>query len=103
MTKHPPTFSLEAIKKLLADPSTRIVRKRDRAEAASLGYADDNEMVARVNLLRHEEFDKTDESDKKPGLWFDVYKTSEGNGTALYIKLQLDYDGKGVIVSFKRK
>lgn len=101
--KTTPTYDLEELKRLLADSDTRIICKRDRAEAASLGYADDDEMVDRVNRLRCDELHKSMEAEKFPGLWQDVYKTDEGNGDMLYIKLQKSYDGKGVIVSFKRK
>lgn len=95
-----PTYSLEELKHLLRNPASRIVRRRDRALAASLGYADDEEMVARVLRLYADEFYKTMESTDVPGLWQDVYKTDEGNGTRLYIKLQI-CAGAGVIISFK--
>lgn len=99
--KFPPKYDLNEIKKLLTNSETRIIRRRDRREAASLGYADDEEMVERVNRLHPNEFDKTMMSEEKSGLWMDAYKTSEPNGIMLYIKLQTDANC-GVIVSFKK-
>ncbi|QXE89963.1 type II toxin-antitoxin system MqsR family toxin [Geomonas subterranea] len=98
-----PHYSLEEIKNLLRDPDTRIIRRRDRAVAASLGYADDDEMVDRIIRLHPSEFYKTMEAETPgaQGLWQDVYKSNEGNGTGLYIKLQIA-SGAGVVISFKQ-
>lgn len=101
--KTTPTYDLDELKRLLADSATRIICQRDRAEAASLGYADDDDMVERVNQLRPDELFKSMPAAKRPGLWQDVYKTDEGNGDKLYIKLQKSNDGKGVIISFKKE
>uniref|UniRef100_A0A831U033 Toxin, RelE family n=1 Tax=Geobacter metallireducens TaxID=28232 RepID=A0A831U033_GEOME len=100
--KRTPTYHLDELKRLLADPATRIIRQRDRAAAASLGYADDDEMVERINQLRSDELYKSMPAEKCPGLWQDVYITAEENGDSLYIKLQKSYDGKGVVISFKK-
>lgn len=99
MVKYP-TYSLEEIKQLLKNPDTRIIRRRDRLIAASLGYADDDDMVARIIRMTSDEFYKTMEAEEVPGLWQDVYKTSERDGTRLYIKLQI-HAGSGVVISFK--
>jgi len=102
MTKLP-TYDLDELKALLSDPSTRIVRRRDRAEAARLGYPSDDDMVARVLLVKKSEFQKTMEAEACPGLWQDVYKTVEPSGIRLYIKLQKNEDGDGVLISFKEE
>lgn len=96
----PPTYLLEEVKHLLKHPDTRIIRRRDRVIAASLGYADDDDMVARIFRITSDEFYKTMEAEDFPGLWQDVYKTHEGDGTRLYIKLQINA-GSGVVISFK--
>lgn len=98
-----PHYSLEEIKNLLRDPNTRIIRRRDRSVAASLGYADDDEMVERIIRLHPSEFYKKMEAEnaEAKGLWQDVYKSDEGNGTGLYIKLQIAA-GAGVVISFKQ-
>jgi len=101
MMPNPPTYQLEEIKRLLKDPDTRIIRRRDRAAAAALGYADDQEMVARIFRLTSDEFYKTMIAEDFPGLWQDVYKTEESDGTKLYIKLQIS-SGSGILITFKR-
>lgn len=98
--KKRPSYDLEEIKKLLAKEESRIVMQRDRQEAVRLGYADDEEMVSRVLKLRSEEFHKTMPSEKFSNLKQDVYYTSDGK-ILLYIKLQISFNGKGVIISFK--
>lgn len=98
-----PTYDLDEIKKLLSDPATRIVCRRDRLEAARLGYPSDEEMAKRVFLIDESEFHKTMEADAFPGLWQDVYKTQEPNGIRLYIKLQINQYGNGVLISFKEE
>ena len=102
MTK-PPTYDLDELKTLLSDPSIRIVRRRDRAEAAKLGYPGDDDMVARVLLVKKSEFHKTMEAEACHGLWQDVYKTVEPSGIRLYIKLQKNEEGDGVLISFKEE
>lgn len=88
---------------LLSDPDTRVITRRDRREAARLGYPSDDEMVARILRLRNNEFYKTMECKHLDfaGLWQDVYKSSEPSGIRLYIKLQKNRDGAGVLISFK--
>ena len=101
MEKRKPHYVLDEIKELLSDETSRIVTRRDRKEAVSLGYADDEAMVERVQELRRNEFDKSMTSHHNVKLWQDVYKTSDGD-IGLYIKLQKSPNGEGVIVSFKR-
>lgn len=96
-----PTYNLEEIKELLQDENTRHISLDDMKEAVSLGYADDEDMVARVLKLRPKEFHKTMPALKLQNVWQDVYYTYDGR-TKLYIKLQKSFNGKGVIVSFKR-
>lgn len=98
----PPKYDLKRLKTLLANPDTCIIRRRDRNEAASLGYVTEEDLVSRVNAIQSDEFYKTMLADDRPGLWQDVYRSSEPDGTVLYIKLQED-EGNGVIISFKRK
>lgn len=97
-----PTYDLDEIKELLKSEETRIITRRDRREAVSLGYADDDAMVDRVLMLQSNEFYKTMEAETMPGLWQDVYRSDDLTVT-LYIKLQISFNGKGVIISFKEK
>ncbi|WP_041245331.1 type II toxin-antitoxin system MqsR family toxin [Geotalea uraniireducens] len=97
-----PYYSLEKIKRLLRNSDTRIITRRDRQEAAALGYADDDEMVDRVSQVTLDEFKKKMPSEDMPGYWQDVYNSIEPDGTKIYIKLQIREES-GVIISFKRK
>jgi motility quorum-sensing regulator/GCU-specific mRNA interferase toxin len=57
-------------------------------------------MSERVCRLSHSEFYKSMESEKIKGTYQDVYYTYDED-VKLYIKLQISFDGKGVIISFK--
>jgi motility quorum-sensing regulator/GCU-specific mRNA interferase toxin len=96
-----PSYDLDEIKELLQSWATRYITFDDLKEAASLGYADDDDMVRRVCQLTKKEFHKTMRSEKFRGLMQDAYYTFDGT-IKIYIKLQIRRDGKGVIVSFKR-
>jgi motility quorum-sensing regulator/GCU-specific mRNA interferase toxin len=98
--KKVPSYDLDEIKELLKSEDTRIVSRRDRLEAVRLGYADDEEMVRRVLKLTDSDFHKTMPSIIYPSMMQDVYYTRDG-ATRLYIKLQISFNGKGVIISFK--
>ena len=100
--KTPPTYDLDEIKELLKNEKTRIITRRDRREAVKLGYADDDAMVGRVLVLQTNEFYKTMEAETVPGLWQDVYRSDDAT-VPLYIKLQISFNGKAVIISFKEK
>jgi motility quorum-sensing regulator/GCU-specific mRNA interferase toxin len=97
-----PKYGLDEIKALLKNENTRIVTRRDRREAVRLGYPDDDAMVDRVLLLQASEFYKTMEAETMPGLWQDVYRSDDATVT-LYIKLQISFNGQGIIISFKEK
>lgn len=95
-------YNLNELKDLLKESDTRIITRLSRKEAVSLGYASDSDMANRIQNLRDDEIYKTMESIKCPGLWQDVYRTFDGP-VELYIKLQKSFDGKGVIIQFKKK
>jgi hypothetical protein len=95
-------YDLNEIKELLKSPDTRFITRRSRFEAVRLGYASDSDMVNRIQLLSVNEIYKTMESIQFPGLWQDVYRTSDGP-IELYIKIQKSNDGKGVIIQFKER
>ncbi|MDO9067472.1 MAG: type II toxin-antitoxin system MqsR family toxin [Deltaproteobacteria bacterium] len=98
----PPKYDLDEIKELLKNEDTRIITRIARFEAVRLGYPDDDAMVDRVLILQASEFYKTMQADTMPGLWQDVYRSDDATVT-LYIKLQISFNGQGVIISFKEK
>jgi hypothetical protein len=104
--KSRPTFSLDDIKKLLQRPETRVVTGRALREAASLGYANEEEMLQEVQLIQKTEFEQSIPCDHNPKVWQDVYilcrrhPLKEGRQW-LYVKLQLGFDGsKAILISF---
>jgi motility quorum-sensing regulator/GCU-specific mRNA interferase toxin len=53
-----------------------------------------------VLALTPADFYKTMESEAAPGLWQDVYRPVF-SGLAMYLKLQISFDGFVVVISFK--
>lgn len=97
-----PTYDLEEIKELLQDEDTRIVSRDDLVLAAKLGYPDEDAIVNRVLKVKRSEFHKSMPSKKLAKVWQDVYYTKDG-ATRIYVKLQISFNGKGVVVSFKER
>ncbi len=100
MEKRKPHYNLDAIKMLLLRDATRIITRSGRLGAVSLGYFNDEAMVARVIRLENREFYKSMTTYAMTAVWQDVYRTHDGQ-VGIYIKLQKSLDGKGVIISFK--
>lgn len=97
-----PTYELSTIQELLDNPRTQIITDLAYCAAVSLGYAGKEEIVEVVKRITFNDFYKTMEAEKRPGLWQDVYRIND-RGILLYVKLQLSADGKGVVIQFKRK
>jgi len=95
------TYDLAKIKKLLSDPNKRIVTQRCYKNAVSLGYSSVEDIVEQIFRLKPKNLYKTMESNKKLGLWQDVYRTID-NSVHLYIKIQISFNGKGVVIQLKR-
>lgn len=68
--------------------------------AAELGFGAKEIVECIVNQLNASHFYKTMPADKAPGLWQDVYLITYSR-QRLYIKLQINAQGKAVIISFK--
>lgn len=71
------------------------------AGAHELGF-DREEIVEAVLSVSPSDFYKSMESERFPGLWQDVYHLSF-EGADLYVKLQMDAKGRGVVIQFKRR
>lgn len=87
---------------LLSKPETRHITRESVITAVEIGFASRQQMVDAVMQLGPSDFHKTMPSDKVPGTYQDVYRKNI-NGVAIYIKLSKSLQGKGVIVSFKKK
>lgn len=77
-----------------------VILRGARDGAAEL-HLDEADVCACVLGLDGGDFYKTMESDKRPGLWQDVYRPRYA-GYALYVKVQLDARSGAVVISFKR-
>jgi motility quorum-sensing regulator / GCU-specific mRNA interferase toxin len=100
MEKRKPHYGLDVLKQLLLQKSTRIITRSGRHGAATLGYFDEESIVARVLRLESREFYKSMTAYVNSKIWHDVYRTSDGD-VGIYVKLQKSLDGKVVIISFK--
>jgi motility quorum-sensing regulator/GCU-specific mRNA interferase toxin len=69
--------------------------------ASKLGWSR-SDIVEAVLELTRQDFYKSMESERLPGLWQDVYHL-EFRGVWLYIKLQLATTGRAFVVQFKRR
>ena len=92
-----PTYALGLIKGLMKDGSW-VLTESARDTATALGFDDEDVCDCIVNHLEDTHFYKTMESEKRRGLFQDVYYITYG-GFRLYVKLQINVHA--VVVSFK--
>ena len=102
------TFSLERIKELIKQKK-EIISERALADAfADFNYSGDELLKMILVKLKEKHFFKTEKSEVKPGLCFDVYKRKiyvEKAPIEAYIKLRIvgsDEEEKSVIISFHK-
>jgi motility quorum-sensing regulator/GCU-specific mRNA interferase toxin len=97
-----PTYDLQEVQRLVGQGELSRVISNAAAEAADrLGFVRDD-VVEAVLSLAPENFYKTMEASRFPGLWQDVYHL-RFRGVRVYIKLQIDGLGRGVVIQFKRR
>ena len=89
-----PAYSLVDIQSMIKNQKYRISGTAQDTAYFHFGLKTNEEICEVVCLLLKENFYKSMEAEKKPGLWQDVYKRA-----GVYIKLQID--GCAVIISFK--
>lgn len=95
-----PTYPLEKVKRLIRDGRYRITLTALET-AGLMGFFEDAITDCVLSQLSVTHFYKPMPAKKAPGLMQDVYKiTYEGH--RVYLKVQIDYGGNAVIVSFKR-
>jgi len=97
-----PTYDLQQVQWLVGQGElTRVISEAAFVGADELGF-DREELVEAVLSLDPNDFYKSMESERFPGLWQDVYHLSF-EGAELYIKLQMDAKGRGVVIQFKKR
>jgi motility quorum-sensing regulator/GCU-specific mRNA interferase toxin len=93
-----PRYNLSDIQKLVLEGRYHVTLQAGQ-DAFDLGF--DSEGVRECVLALNEtHFYKSMPAEKVPGLWQDVYRLRY-EGTRVYLKLQIDFDGKAVVISFK--
>lgn len=100
--KHQPSYPASTFKRLFEKPE-RIISPDAEKGAGNLGFdVEDIEQVV-FEILGPDNFYKTMESERFPGLWQDVYKPRY-RGVSLYVKLQItESEGEqtAVLIAFK--
>ena len=95
-------YDLEEVQRLVGQGaiSCKVTRAALRGAAdVDLVYED---VVECVLLLEPSDFYKTMPSTQVPGSWQDVYRSTY-QGLQLYIKLQINAAGLGVVIQFKER
>jgi motility quorum-sensing regulator / GCU-specific mRNA interferase toxin len=96
-----PHYNLDELKALVSNPKTRVITNVARKNAfAALGLVTDDEIVEVILAIKRSDIYKTMTTHHSTKSWQDVYKP-EINGKILYIKLQKNFDSKGVVIQLK--
>jgi motility quorum-sensing regulator/GCU-specific mRNA interferase toxin len=99
MEKRRPHHALAAIKAAFADPAALNRTYTSKQGADALGM-DDATVVAVIQALTVEDFDKSMTSHANHRVWQDVYRPKV-SGTELYVKFTLDAMDALLLISFK--
>jgi motility quorum-sensing regulator/GCU-specific mRNA interferase toxin len=100
-----PTYPLDRIKQLLDAGACVVTGKAEQDARSELGLAR-SAVEQCVRALSPSDFYKTMPSEKVPGLYQDVYRPVfrtpfHQGGIEVYCKVQINKQGKAVIVAFK--
>ena len=103
MEKRKPHYDLKTFKVLFASVSTRIITKKARSNAVTLGYMNEDDMVSVIDQLGMAHFHKSMTSYYDYTIWQDVYRYQDDKDNHLYIKVQFSVDGKkAILIQIKR-
>ena len=92
-------YDLERIKTLIRQQNFRITVSAMQS-AHIIGFSEADICDCIVDHLNESHFYKSMPAEKFPELWQDVYKIFYRE-TRIYLKLQISYTGRSVIISFK--
>ncbi|MDY4521983.1 MAG: type II toxin-antitoxin system MqsR family toxin [Atopobium sp.] len=91
--KYGPTYDLEYAKQLIADKKA-FLTSRARASLTNHGYTNVQQLISGVfNVMCPEDFYKSDELEKRPGIFADIYKGVWYNNEEWYVKFFIADDG----------
>lgn len=94
-----PYYDLQVVKTLMREGLYRITTSAMQS-AHLLGFFQDDICDCILRHLNETHFYKSMQSEKFPDLWQDVYKLNY-RGVRVYLKLQIGYVGRSVVISFK--
>ncbi len=95
----PPTYNLAMVKRLTKEGKF-VVTLRASMTAFGIGFDDADIVDCISNHVTFNHFYKTMPAAKRPGFMQDVYRV-EYSGKRIYLKVQVDSEGRTVVVSFK--
>ena len=102
MGRREPTYDLQELQRLIGQgPISSSITNVADVGASELGWSR-SDILEAVLELTSQDFYKSMESERLPGLWQDVDHL-EFRGVWLYIKLQLALSGRAFVVQFKRR
>jgi motility quorum-sensing regulator/GCU-specific mRNA interferase toxin len=96
-----PRHNLEKIKSVFSTRKSLNITGSALRDAASLGYGSE-EIIAVIQSIEPDHFHKTMPSEKRPGLWQDVYRVPD-RGMELYVKFTSDTVTEFKLLSFKER
>jgi len=99
--KRKPTYDLEAFKAAFSSEDKLAVTTMALKTAAALGFGR-TEIVATIQTMQREHFDKSMTSYADSRLWQDVYHVPSSAGV-LYVKFTADVVTEFLLLSFKEK
>ncbi|MBW1778124.1 MAG: type II toxin-antitoxin system MqsR family toxin [Deltaproteobacteria bacterium] len=103
MEKRRPHYPLETFKRLFFSERSRIITQTAREGAVTMGYMDDDDIMAVISRLGTKQFVKSMTTYKNHRIWQDVYQYEDENDNILYIKVQLSSDyKKAILVQMKK-
>jgi len=100
--KYTPTYDLRQVQWLVGQGELTCWISDAALVGGDALLIDRDGIVDIVLSLEPNDFYKTMEAVRCPGLWQDVYHRSFGE-VELYIKLQIDHLGRAVVIQFKRR
>ena len=99
-TKKLPHYALNELKELIRDEDARYIPDSTLEEATEIDFSL-TEIIDTVQSLESSDFYKTMPAKKFQNSWQDVYKPIR-KGMKLYVKLNKSFNGKCVVISFKK-
>ena len=99
--RNKPTHDLAAIQSAFSDATGLNITGTALRDAAALGYGSED-IIRTIQSIEAGHFHKSMPSEKRPGLWQDVYRVPVGD-IELYVKFTSDTVTEFKLLSFKER